>query len=296
MKRVFTLAVLAAATTAWGDPPNERRVQEITDLRAEVGPATAYEPEFVEAVRQQFKQNSQQPPQGSESHGRAGAYSAPMKSAQPGLQTQYDGFVPAPVRTPWPGMPAPPPAPVWANRVHEAPRDPKALLRHSAADLDRLANDLEGSELYAEADSLREAAGMLRRAARSRPGHSPTSADAAGPSIERMKARVQNAMADAQRRQAEVEARLAAAQEKLRAVEARARAAIESGRAAEQRALEAEVTARRAMEQAEAELPWKAEERPRRFRDHDPQPRAKKDADRGGDQGAAAGAAVEVRD
>jgi hypothetical protein len=264
MKWMFTIAAVLAATalaTAWATPPTEElsteeAVQTFTDLRNDVGPATADGPGFAEALRQQFAQQQQQlqpapqtpafpelanPDDLADQAFRPGAqawtgdrqFPGPRQAVQRGPQDPRnqpaDLYAPVqgfgadnsgwaqPVGRPaFHGQPAPPPRP---GPAQPAQRDPKTLLRRSAMELDRLANELEITELYAEADAIREAAGKLRKAARTQaasPTPKPGEPTAAGsPSMEHLRARVKNAMADANRRQAELQAKLAEAEAKL---------------------------------------------------------------------------------
>ncbi|TWT99959.1 hypothetical protein Pla108_09030 [Botrimarina colliarenosi] len=191
MQRVLTmLVVLTTGVPAFSDPPPERMVQEITDLREQVGTPLSTNPnEFAEALRSVDGQQQRQqklandywsaPPSQNQ-------YQTPQPQAWANDQP-YEPSNRANSPTSWPTAPSANPWSLspghqrfvqpaggsgWSGSTTptygrpQPNRPPQVMLRESAFQLDQMAHELEMSERYDEADALRQAAGKLRDSAR----------------------------------------------------------------------------------------------------------------------------------
>lgn len=179
MKRL--LALLVMTTPVLADPPPEQLLEEITDLRGDLGGAISDRADFADALRrvaddEQGREGHAVVADGVAGNGFAQAgwdaprpsrpgsseRSEPIRGRRPGRpriappeRAHGHGYAPGPPRHP--GEFGPPPRPERSTKVQ---------LREAAFELDRIAHGLEMAELVEEADALREAAKKLRKSAR----------------------------------------------------------------------------------------------------------------------------------
>lgn len=156
------LALLVIATPALAVSPPEELVEEIAELRRQVGEhgeVVADEKDFTEALKRVASDRpgwNRQPPRPEDP--RATDRGFPPRRPERGERPRdHDPFGHHP--------PAPPHPPTPPHRPH-GPRPPQVMLREAAFELDRLAHGLEMAELFDDADALRDTANRLRRSAR----------------------------------------------------------------------------------------------------------------------------------
>lgn len=198
----LAVVLVVAFRVAQADPPNRRVIDEIQELRQQVGPAgqvVGDQREFAQALEDVAERDRgayREPTEGFDRSGQNELRVHPSDdnygqgtlqwSEEPGLSPRTNqAWIQPPAANPvqpasgydsrWEGpRPRPaygrpqPPGPPRGPKPPQPPqeRSPQELLRTSAFELDRLAHELEMAELFGEADALREAAGTLRKAAR----------------------------------------------------------------------------------------------------------------------------------
>lgn len=172
-----TLALLALAAPVLVEEPPERIVDEIAELRERVGGAVVGDREdFAEALKNVAERSGFAQVQDGLRQRRDAFPSYPSDDRQLSIDPAWDGRNPslslpaapipdglAPTRNSY----SPPPRDAFRPHPPRPPQRPtKVLLRESAFQLERIAHELEMSELCDEADSLRDTAGKLRKSAR----------------------------------------------------------------------------------------------------------------------------------
>jgi hypothetical protein len=182
---ILAVVALTMGGVALADPPPSQTeaqpvpqqvIEDLSELRQEMGATNSTPAEFAQAVQNVFEGNRQQ---------------ADSLDLRPTVQAWAADNAPQPAQNPWVPSPvprlAPPPGqvvPVVNERStpqyyqpgppphfapHPAPKPPRpphVLLQDTAFDLERMAHELDRAELYGEADALRGAATRLRMAAR----------------------------------------------------------------------------------------------------------------------------------
>ncbi len=153
------LALFAMAAPALATSPPDELVEEIAELRKQVGEhgeVEADEKDFAEALRRVASDQpdwNRQPPRPEDPHAMERSFPS-RRPDRGGRHRDHDPF--------GHHLPVPP------HRPH-GPRPPQVMLREAAFELDRLAHGLEMAELFDDADALRDTANRLRRSARKGP-------------------------------------------------------------------------------------------------------------------------------
>ena len=259
------LAVVALTTcgVAIADSPPQQVIEDLNDLRQELGQSNSTPAEFAQAVQSIVEGRVEEirprddwaaqtwvgdvAPQPTLSQLNYGP--SPQPAPPPGQVVPVRDLPLPPPQYHQPGqfiatnpyVPGPPP-----HHAKPGPRPPKVLLQDTAFDLERMAHELDKADLYGEADALRGAANRLRMSARqqkkpdgppqppvvdrsSLPIEHPHAAERARRAIQEANERVQQM----ERRVAETEARLQnQAQEsrrRMQPLEQQRRQALEGG-------------------------------------------------------------------
>ncbi|QDV76690.1 hypothetical protein [Botrimarina mediterranea] len=182
---IFAVVALTMGGMVQADPPSQQPVpqqfvEDLSELRQQVGPSPSTQAEFAQAIRDVAEKRRAAGGMWSDSatepSGEAWiADGAPQPMPQPtrnpwnAFESQSPRGYVTPVNNPYQApysQPVSPPHQGPHPGHHAGPRPPKVLLEDSAFDLERMAHELDKAELYEEADALRDAADRLRQTAR----------------------------------------------------------------------------------------------------------------------------------
>jgi hypothetical protein len=193
---ILAVVALMMGGVAIADDPSpqpvpQQVIEDLSELRQELGATNSSPAEFAQAVQNLAERRVEGDSLWNNS-GTVQAWAAdggPQPPPQP-AHNPWSPFgahpVPAPHQQPDPSQSPPPgqvvpvvderstpqyyqpgPPPYFAPHLApKPPRPPKVLLQDTAFDLERMAHELDKAELYGEADALRGAATRLRMAAR----------------------------------------------------------------------------------------------------------------------------------